>query len=131
MESASSAARLSLSAIGQIGITISELERAVVFYRDALGLKFLFQVPNLAFFDCAGVRLMLSVPEHPGQSHSSVLYFRVGDIQAAYETLKERGVPFEGEPHRIARMPDHDLWMAFFRDPDRNVLALMAEMPPA
>ena len=124
-------APFALSAIGQIGITITDVERAVAFYRDALGLKLLFQVPGMAFFDCAGIRLMLSGAENPGAEHSSILYFRVPDIQDAAKTLEGCGVPFDQPPHLVARMPRHDLWMAFFRDPDRNLLALMSEIEPA
>lgn len=124
-------AAFSLSSIGQIAITITSLERAVAFYRDALGMKLLFQVPGMAFFDCAGVRLMLSGAENPGEQYSSILYFRVPDIQAAAKTLESRGVTFDQPPHLVARMPDHELWMAFFRDPDRNLLALMSEIRPA
>jgi len=128
MESAAQAAPFALSVIGQIGITVTDIDRAVAFYRDALGMKPLFQVPNMAFFDCAGVRLMLSVSERPAETYSSILYYKVPDIRAAFETLSGRGAAFEREPHMIARMPDHDLWMAFFRDPDRNLLALMSEV---
>ena len=117
-----------LSTIGQIAITVTDVDRAIAFYRDTLGMKFLFQVPNLGFFDCGGVRLMLTPPEKPGESFSSILYFKVAEIQGAYQTLKERGVSFEGEPHLIAKMPDHELWMVFFRDPDKNMLALMCEV---
>ncbi|HTP87268.1 MAG TPA: VOC family protein [Candidatus Acidoferrales bacterium] len=117
-----------LSAIGQVAITVSDLERAIAFYRDKLGMKFLFQVPNLGFFDCGGIRLMLDRPEKPGDAFSSVIYFKVGDIESAHRELAGRGVGFEGEPHLIARMPDHDLWMAFLRDPDRNLLGLMSEV---
>jgi len=124
-------AKLELSSIGQIAITISNLERAVAFYHDKLELKLLFEVPGLAFFDCAGVRLMLSGSENPGEQYSSILYFRVPDIQAAARTLESRGVAFDQQPHFVARMPDHELWMAFFRDPDRNLLALMSEVRPA
>ncbi len=131
MEAASQASVFGLSSIGQIALTVTQLDRAVAFYRDALGMKLLFQVPNMGFFDCRGVRLMLSVPERPAETHSSVLYFKVPDIHEAYAVLAGRGVPFEGEPHLIARLPDHELWMAFFRDPDRNVLALMSEVRPA
>ena len=127
MESTASAAPFGLSAIGQIGITVTDIDRAVAFYRDTLGIKLLFQVPNMGFFDCAGVRLMLSISERPAETYSSILYFKVPQIQQAFETLSGRGAAFEGEPHMIARMPDHDLWMAFFRDPDRNLLALMCE----
>src|SRR5262249_20566395 len=117
-----------LGAIGQIAVTITDVNRAVEFYRDTLGMRFLFQVPNLAFFDCGGVRLMLGPAEKPGETLSSVIYYRVEDIERAFETLSSRGVTFEARPHLIAKMPDHDLWMAFFRDPDRNLLALMCEV---
>lgn len=129
MESAAMPAgsSFSLSTIGQIAISVTDVDRAVAFYRDALGLKLLFQYPGLSFFDCGGVRLMLSSPENGRETCSSVLYFRVPDMQAAFQALAERGVTFEREPHVVARMPDHNLWMAFFRDPDRNLLALMCE----
>ena len=128
MEAASQTTPSGLSAIGQIGTTVSDVERAVGFYRDWLGMKLLFQVPNMAFFDCGGVRLMLSGSE-TGETYSPILYFKVADIQQMAEILKGRGVVFEREPHLLASMPDHDLWMAFFRDPDRNALALMSEVP--
>lgn len=121
-----------LERIGQISVNVHEIPRAIAFYRDTLGLKFLFEAPRMAFFDCGGVRLMLGLPEKPEFDHpASVLYYKVRDIDAAYGLLRERGVAFEGEPHLIARLPDHDLWMAFFRDPDRNLLALMSEKPKA
>jgi len=120
--------QLRLSQIGQIALTVGDLDRAIQFYRDTLGMQFLFQAPNLAFFDCGGVRLMLSIAEKPGEVFTSVIYYKVNDIQKAAETLSGRGVSFEGQPHLIAKMPDHDLWMAFFRDPDRNLLALMSEV---
>ena len=131
MESAASTASFGLSTIGQIGISVTDIHRAVAFYRDTLGMKLLFQVPNMGFFDCAGVRLMLSISERPTETYSSILYYKVPDIQQAYETLIGRGAAFEGPPHLIARLPGHDLWMAFFRDPDRNLLALMSEVPNA
>ena len=124
------AAALSLSRIGQIAIVVKDVERATAFYRDALGMRFLFAYPGLAFFDCDGVRLMLSRPEKPEHDHpSSVLYFRVADIHQAAAALRERNVTFEDEPHIIARMPDYDLWMTFFRDLDNNIFGLMAEVP--
>ena len=131
MESAASTSTASfgLAALGQIGITVTDVDRAVAFYRDALGMKFLFQFPNMGFFDCNGVRLMLSVAERPSETYSSILYFKVSDIQEAHRTMAARGVAFEGEPHLIAKMPDHDLWMAFFADPDGHILALMHEAP--
>jgi len=116
-----------LSAIGQIAITVTDVERAVAFYRDTLGIKLLFQMPGMGFFDCGGVRLMLSPSEH-GETYSSILYYKVAEIQEAFQELRGRGVTFEREPHLLARMPDHELWMAFFRDPDRNLLALMSEV---
>ena len=117
-----------LSYIGQIAITVTDLARATAFYRDSLGLKFLFEAPNLAFFDCGGIRLMLTPPEPDGATHSSVVYYKVPDIRQAHQVLSGRGVAFVGQPHLIAKMPDHDLWMAFFKDPDGNVLALMSEV---
>ncbi len=118
-----------LARIGQIAITVKDVERSVAFYRDALGMKLLFQAPpNLAFFDCDGIRLMLSPGEEKAETFSSIVYFKVDDIAKMHEVLVSRGVPFDREPHMIAKMPDHDLWMAFFRDPDRNVLGLLCEV---
>ena|SRR5215831_3717841 len=120
---------LRLTQIGQIAINTKDLERAVPFYRDVLGLTFLFQFPRLAFFDCGGIRLMLSLPEKPEFDHpSSLLYYKVADIESACAALRERGVVIEAGPQLVAKMPTHDLWMAFFRDPDHNPLALMCEV---
>ena len=124
--------QLGLSQIGQISIPVHDLERAVAFYRDALGMRYLFAAPNLAFFDCGGVRLMLSVPEKGELDHpSSIIYFKVDDIQAAYRTFSERGVHFDDAPHIIADMETYDLWMAFFRDSENNLLSIMSEVPRA
>ena len=120
-------ASFGLGTIGQITVTVADVSRAIAFYRDKLGIRMLFEVSNMGFFDCGGVRLMLSTAEKPAESYNSVLYFKVADIDAAYSALRSRDVAFEGEPHLIAKMPDHELWMAFFRDPDRNLLALMCE----
>jgi catechol 2,3-dioxygenase-like lactoylglutathione lyase family enzyme len=118
-----------VTSIGQISIRVHDIDRAIAFYRDALGLDFLFETGPLAFLMCDGVRLLLSKPESDEFDHpSSILYFRVDDIHAARSELVERGVEFEDEPHLIARMPDHELWMTFFRDPDRNLHGLMAEI---
>ena len=122
--------QVALDRIGQIAIHVRDVARAVQFYRDTLGMRFLFEVPKLAFFDCGGVRLMLSLPEskefdHPG----SVLYYKVADINASHAALKARGVEFIDEPHLIARMPDHDLWMVFLHDSEGNTLGLMSEVP--
>ena len=116
--------------IGQIAVPVSDIGRAIAFYRDTLGMRFLFQAPpGLGFFDCAGVRLMLDAPaKAQAENYSSVIYYKVADLQAAFETLAARGVAFEAKPHLIAKLPDHELWMAFFRDPDRNLLALMSEV---
>jgi methylmalonyl-CoA/ethylmalonyl-CoA epimerase len=123
---------VALSRLGQIALTVRDLPRAVAFYRDVLRLPFLFQVPNLAFFDCAGVRLMLSPPEGSApRHHASVLYFTVPDLTLAYDELRARGVTFRDAPHVIARLPDHVLWMAFFEDSEGNVLGLMSEVREA
>ncbi len=122
-----------IEGLGQIALTVRDVERSVAFYRDALGLRFLFApMPTLAFLMIGDVRLMLSAPEGeftPGGS--TVLYLRVADIDAAYAALGARGVSFIDAPHLIARMPDHELWMCFFRDPDGHTLALMCERRPA
>ncbi len=119
-----------LQGILQLAINVREMARAVAFYRDALGLPFLFQAgPRLAFFDCGGVRLMLSPAEAPEFDHaSSILYFRVQDIHGAHQQLVERGVKFRDAPHKIADMPDHELWMTHFDDTEGNTHALMAEV---
>ena len=117
-----------LAQIGQIAVPVRGIERAVVFYRDILGMRLLFQAPpGLAFFDCAGVRLMLSPPS-PGHDHpGSVLYFAVDDIQAMHRTLADRGVAFSEAPKKIATLPDREVWLAPFTDTEGNTLALMSE----
>lgn len=118
---------LSQSRIRQIAIVCKDVARATAFYRDTLGLRFLFSAgPTLAFFDCDGVRLMLS-PAEGEASGTSVLYYLVNDIQARQAALSAKGVRFVGEPHMIARMPDHELWLAEFRDSENNIMALMEE----
>ncbi len=121
------------SGVAAVWVPVEEMDRAVAFYRDTLGMSFLFQVPNLAFFACGEVRLMFSVAEKPEFDHpSSVIYYRVDDIDNAYASYKRAGVTFEDVPHLIAKMPDHDLWMAFLRDSEGNLLGLMCEKrPPA
>jgi methylmalonyl-CoA/ethylmalonyl-CoA epimerase len=121
-----------LSRIGQIAINAHDVDRATAFYRDVLALPHLFRAGPLSFFNCAGVRLMLSPPEKPEFDHpASILYFQVGDIHAAFKRLKSAGVKFEDEPHLVARMPTHELWMSFFHDTEGNLLALMSEVPNA
>ena len=124
----STAAPFGLSTIGQIALTVRDSARSVAFCRDVLGMKLLFEMPGMGFFDCNGIRLMLSGSE-TGETYSTIVYFKVPDIRVAYETLRGREVAFDREPHMIARMPEHELWMAFFRDPDCNLLALMTEVP--
>ena len=118
--------------LGQIALTVRDIQRSVAFYRDTLGLRFLFAPgPALAFLAIGDVRLMLSAPEGelaPGSS--TVLYLRVADIDAEHALLTSRGVTFIDAPHLVARMPDHELWMCFFRDPDGHLLALMCERRP-
>ncbi len=124
-------AGLAIANIGQIAVRVKDVERAVAFYRDTLGLKFLFSAPpKLAFFDCGGVRLMLSPAESPELDHpGSILYFRVPDIHAAHAQLEQGGTDIVSRPRLVAPMPDHDLWMAVFRDTEDNTLALMSEVP--
>lgn len=124
------ASSFGLSQIGQIAVNAHELERAVAFYRDKLGMKHIFTVPpKLAFFDCDGIRLMLSLPEKPEFDHpSSIIYFSVTDIQQATKTLSDRGVQFVEKPAFVADMGSYDLWMAFFRDSEDNLLALMSDV---
>jgi methylmalonyl-CoA/ethylmalonyl-CoA epimerase len=120
---------MTLSAIGQISMTAHDIGRATGFYRDALGLRFLFSAGTMSFFDCQGVRLMLGLPSGPEFDHpGSCLYFKVDDITAAHAALAARGVHFKGVPHLVARLPDHELWMAFFDDTEGNTLALMSEV---
>jgi methylmalonyl-CoA/ethylmalonyl-CoA epimerase len=115
------------SRIGQIAIVCKDVARARDFYRDALGLRHLFDAgPNLSFFDCGGTRLMLSTQEGE-PTGTSVLYYLVPDIDAAKRDLVAKAVTFIDEPHMIAKMPDHELWLGEFRDSEGNVLALMEE----
>jgi predicted enzyme related to lactoylglutathione lyase len=120
-----------LSAIEQIAVNAHDIERAVMFYRDKLGMKHLFTVPpNLAFFDCDGIRLMLSLPAKPEFDHpSSIIYFNVDDIQQSSQMLSARGVQFEEQPVFVADMGSYDLWLASFRDSENNLLALMSHVP--
>jgi methylmalonyl-CoA/ethylmalonyl-CoA epimerase len=127
----STSADFGLRRIHQIAVTVRDVERAATFYRDILGMTFLFKAPpGLAFFDCGGIRLMLSLPEGadvpPG---NSIIYYGVDDIQQAHATLSRRGVRFVTSPQLLARLPDRDVWLAEFRDSEDNVLALMSETP--
>jgi predicted enzyme related to lactoylglutathione lyase len=124
---------MSLDQIGQISVNVRNLKRAVEFYQQQLGMKHLFTVPDrMAFFDCGGIRLMLAVAERADLDHpSSILYFKVPDIEEACEVLSERGVHFETKPALVAPMATYDLWLAEFHDTEENVLALMSERPKA
>ena len=124
-------AAAALSEIAQVTNVVHDIDRAVKFHRDVLGLPLLFQAPpSLAFFQCGSVRLMLSPPENPEQDHpGSFLYFRVKDIESVHRTLSGKGVKFVDAPHRVHEAADYDLWMAFFHDPDLNPMALMEEKP--
>jgi methylmalonyl-CoA/ethylmalonyl-CoA epimerase len=123
-------ADLGIQNIGQISIIVHDLPRATAFYRDVLGLPLLFTVPNLAFFDCGGVRLMLGPAETAELDHpSSILYFRVPDLNAAHQRLVDLGVPIVAPPRLIAPMKTYDLWMSAFRDPEGNIHQLMSEVP--
>ena len=120
------------STLAQVAVPVRDAERAARFYRDTLGLPFLFAAPPLAFLACGDVRLMLSVPESPEFDRpGSILYFRVPDITEAHAELEARGVGFRGPPHRVARLSDHDLWLAFFEDGEGNTMALLSEVPHA
>jgi methylmalonyl-CoA/ethylmalonyl-CoA epimerase len=122
-------AKVGITDVGQIAINAKDLQRAIGFYRDVLGLPYLFEIPSTAFFQAGGVRLMVGTAEAPEFDHpASILYYRVPDIQAAFAALTAAGVHVEHEPRMIAKMPDHDLWMGFFRDSEDNVAALMSEV---
>lgn len=119
-----------LGEIGQVAVPVRDIDRAIDFYRDVLGMHFLFKAPpGLGFFDCNGIRLLLDAPaKRQEKNYSSIIYFSVPDLPSAFATLTARGVVFEQEPELVARMSDHELWMAFFRDLDANLLALMSEV---
>ena len=120
---------LQLGPLGQVARAVADITRAEAWYRDVLGLTHLYTYGKLAFFDCGGVRLMLGTAEKPEYDHpGSVLYYKVSDINASYEALKKRGVAFIDQPHLIAQLADHDLWMVFLRDSEGNTLALMSEV---
>ena len=129
---ASGEGALGISKIGQIAVPVRELPRAEAFYRDVPGLRHLFTANGmLAFFDCGGTRLMLDTNlAKDGLRHSSILYFLVPDVGAAFERLQSQAVKILDPPHLIAKMPDHELWMGFFEDCEGNTLSLMAELRP-
>lgn len=115
--------------VKQIAVTVQDLARATAFYRDTLGLKLLFEVPGLAFLDLHGIRLMLSRGEGtPTPHHGTVLYYQTADLAAAFAELAEKRVKVVREPHLVAKMPDHELWMAFLEDSEGNLFGLMSEV---
>jgi methylmalonyl-CoA/ethylmalonyl-CoA epimerase len=120
---------LNISQIGQIALPVSDVDRSESFYSGVLGLRKLYRFGDLTFFDCAGVRLLLEKSKEMEGVKRGCIYFRCADIALAVGELKQRGLSFDSTPHLIAKMDDHDLWMAFFRDPDGHTLALMQEAP--
>jgi methylmalonyl-CoA/ethylmalonyl-CoA epimerase len=121
---------LNLSQIGQIALPVRDTDRAEAFYERVIGLRKLYRFGDLAFFDCAGVRLLLEKVKDPASFRvQGTIYFRCADIALTVRELARRGAAFTSEPHRIAPMDDHDLWMAFFADPDGHTLAVMQEAP--
>jgi methylmalonyl-CoA/ethylmalonyl-CoA epimerase len=119
---------ITFDTIGQIAITVDDLAAAKNFYQNILGMKFLFDAGHLAFLQCGNVRIMLTTPEKPEPRGGTILYYKVGDIHATCAAIKNRGVSLLEEPHLIARMPDHDLWMASLNDPAGNILGIMCEV---
>ena len=119
-----------ITRVNQVALSVHDMDRAVAFYRDVVGLHFLFRAPNVAFFGLAGLRLMLAQAEPPNlQPCGTVLYFEVGDLDTSYADICARGAQPMQAPHRVARLGENELWMAFFRDPGGNVFALSAERP--
>lgn len=115
--------------IGQIAVTVRDVDRARAFYRDVMGLRHLFDAPpRMSFFECGGVRLLLGEAEEGATHGTSILYLDTQDIHAAHDALTGRGAIFEQAPHRVADLGDRELWLAFFRDSEDNVMALMSEV---
>ena len=120
-----------LEEIAQIAVTVSDLQRSKEFYQNVLGMQFLFDAGTMVFFQCGKIRFAIGTSGTPVAPSGTILYFRVADIHSAHETLVARGVVFTRVPFRVARMADHDLWLAPFRDPDGNPIELMCELPHA
>lgn len=119
-----------LDGIGQIALTVTDLSESRRFYAETLGMKFLFDAGTMAFFECGGIRLMIGLAEKPGALGGTILYFRVADIRSVCYALGSQGVELVEDAHLVAKMGDHDLWMAFVKDPSGNVLGLMSEVAP-
>ncbi|WP_263384020.1 VOC family protein [Granulicella arctica] len=124
---------MGLETIGQVGIVVRDLAQAKDFYQHVLGMKFLFDAGSMVFFQCGSVRLMIGTAEagKPFVAAGTILYFKVADIQESHGALAAGGVTFVAPPHLVAKMPGHDLWMAFLKDPDENVIGLMSEVARA
>ncbi|MGD6804564.1 VOC family protein [Rossellomorea aquimaris] len=115
--------------IGQIGVPVQDIDRALEFYKEKLGLSLLYNTDSMAFLQCSGMRIMLTLPEKEEFAQaSSVIYFEVNDIKASWEQLKEKGVAFTDEPHIVAKMGQTETWMTFFKDTENNTHALMSEV---
>ena len=121
--------RFGLSAIAQVALTVHDVPRATAFYRDTLALPLVLETPEMVFFQAGDIRLMLGLTEQKHGTHSSIVYFKVDDVNFAYRALTERGVAFTHEPRIVHRGRTTDVWLAHFQDPDRNELALMSETP--
>ena len=121
---------INVTGLAQVAFSVRDLDRAVVFYRDVLGLTFLFNAPpQMAFLQCGQTRLMLSAqPGGDAESHP-ILYYAVTDIQSAFEDLARKGASIKQQPHMIARLGSNDLWLGFTEDPDGHPVGIMAEMP--
>ncbi len=117
-----------LEEIAQIALTVQNLDEAKTFYRDTLGMRFLFDAGTMAFFQCGPIRLMIGISDKPSTPSGTIVYFRVPDLQSACSALKNKAVVFTQEPHLVARMKSHDLWLAFLNDPAGNTLGLMSEV---
>jgi len=120
-----------LDEIGQIAITVGDLARAKDFYQNVLGLKFLFDAGPMSFFQCGKIRFAIGTSDKPVSPGGTILYFRVADIEEIHAKLAAKGVEFMQKPHLVAKMADHDLWLAFLEDPDKNPIGLMCEMARA
>jgi methylmalonyl-CoA/ethylmalonyl-CoA epimerase len=122
---------MNLGMLGQIALPVSNADRSEAFYGESLGLRKLFRFGNLVFFDCGDIRLMLEgTPEPVKPAYAGCHYFKVQAIEKVHAELSAKGVRFVDQPHLVARMPDHELWMTFFKDPDDHLLALMEEKRP-
>ncbi|MGC2619659.1 MAG: VOC family protein [Acidobacteriaceae bacterium] len=116
-----------VESLAQVALTVTDLEAAKAFYRDALGMQFLFDAGTMAFFQCSNVRLLLGMAGETQPGGGTIVYFKVADLATAHTALLARGVTFKQDPHLVARMKSHDLWLAFVLDPAGNVLGLMEE----